>query len=365
MIYLDHAATSFPKPPEVPAAVQRWYTEVGVSPDRGEGPATRDSAAAVQRCREGIAKRTGHRPERVAFCSGATEGLNLVLRALARPDARVLTTWFEHSSVVRPLMALQDERGITFDRAASADELCERLRRDAPDLVVFTHASNVTGTVLAASTVCETARNQGVPVVLDASQTAGYLPIDLGAHCVVASAHKGLHGPPGLGFVSVDDGLDLAPQKQGGTGSSAALDRHPVEWPQAFEAGTPNMPALFGLDAALQWLADAEARGLLAQAGERIGELFVGLKELPGIRVVGRPSGASTPVISLVHEHYDPLELGAILSGAGIHARAGYHCAPWAHEHLGTASTGTLRISAGPSTKPSEIDAVLDVLRSL
>jgi selenocysteine lyase/cysteine desulfurase len=365
MIYLDHAATSFPKPPAVVAAVQHWLTEVGVSPDRGEGPSTRESAAVVQRCREGIASRTGHRPERVAFCSGATEGLNLVLRALVKPGARVLTTWWEHSSVVRPLTALQQERGASIERVATADELCERIRSEPPDLVVFSHASNVTGMVTPASTVCLTARNHGVPVVLDASQTAGYRQLDEGADCVVASAHKGLHAPPGLGFVSVDERLELAPQKQGGTGSSVALDHHPTEWPQAFEAGTPNMPALFGLAAALSWLEQQEQSGKMMWAGERIGELLAGLRDLPGFRVVGQPRGNSTPVLSLVHESYDPLELGSILAGAGIHVRAGYHCAPWAHERLGTAATGTLRISAGPSTRSTEIDAVLDVLRTL
>jgi len=365
MIYLDHAATSFPKPPAVLAAVQRWFTDIGVSPDRGEGPATRESAAVVQRVREGIARRTGHQPERVAFCSGATEGLNLTLRALLRPGARVLTTPFEHSSVVRPLMALQEPLGLQIERAATDDELCRRLRDDAPDLVVFSHASNVTGGVMAASTICELAQRRDVPVVLDASQTAGYLPLDVGAHVVVASAHKAMHGPPGLGFVSAHASLELAPQKQGGTGSSAALDRHPTEWPQAFEAGTPNMPAIFGLDAALQHLDEQGETTLAALALERIGELAVGLAAIDNVKLFEPAAGARTPVLSFVHEHYDPLEVGAILAGASIQVRTGHHCAPWVHEHLGTTATGTIRVSPGPHTTSSEIDAVLDVLRGL
>ena len=369
MIYLDHAATSFPKPEAVRDAVQRWFTSVGVSPDRGEGPATRASREVVARCREGIARRTGHPASRVAFCSGATEGLNLSLRALVEPGARVLTTCFEHSSVVRPLTAMQAHQGVTVRRCASTDELLQALDADRPDLLVITHASNVTGLVLPAATLCARARELGVRVLLDASQTAGYLPLDCGAHVVVASAHKALHGPPGLGFVSADPDLELRPQKQGGTGSSSALDVHPSDWPTAFEAGTPNTPALFGLDAALSWLDERGDAALLADALLRVDELRRALQGAEGFRLLhardDAPDDARTPVLSLVHASYDPAELGAVLAGAGVHARAGFHCAPWIHEHLGTATTGTLRLSPGPETTGDEVRAVVDLLRAL
>ncbi|MCK5942957.1 MAG: aminotransferase class V-fold PLP-dependent enzyme [Planctomycetes bacterium] len=365
MIYLDHAATSFPKPPEVAAAVQQWFAEVGVSAERGEGPTTQVAAATVRTVRAALASRTGTIPERVAFCSGATEGLNLALRAMLRPGTRVLTTPFEHSSVVRPLRALQDQLGLEVERQPTVEALCASIARRPPEVVVLTHASNVTGEVFDAAAVVARAREVGARVVLDASQTVGYLPIDVGADVVVASGHKALHGPPGLGFVCARRDVELAPQKYGGTGSSAALDRHPTDWPQAFEAGTPNTPAIFGLDAALRVLEQHGERVGLSRALDRLDQLLSGLRERADLRIIGGASTVRTPVVSLQHSSYDPLELCAILAGAGIHARAGYHCAPWVHEHLGTAAAGTLRLSPGPTTTSTEIDAVLEVLRSL
>ncbi|MGC6489027.1 MAG: aminotransferase class V-fold PLP-dependent enzyme [Planctomycetota bacterium] len=365
MIYLDHAATSFPKPPEVVEAVRRWFLDVGVSAERGDGPTTAVSADAVRRCREGVARRTGHRAERVAFCSGATEGLNLALRALVDDGCRVATTWFEHSSVVRPLHALCAERRAEVSRVESVEALCSDLERGCYDLVVMTHASNVTGEVFDAAAVAASAQRAGCRLVLDASQTAGYLPLDVGADVVVASAHKALHGPPGLGFVSVVQDLTLAPQKHGGTGSSAALDRHPTEWPTAFEAGTPNTPALFGLAAALEWLdARGEAR-LLRRARAPIDTLRERLGACPRVTTLGAGAARSVPVLSLQHSDYDPLELGGILSGAGFHVRAGHHCAPWIHERLGTEPGGTLRVSTGPETSDADVIALADVIEGL
>ncbi|MEZ6037697.1 MAG: aminotransferase class V-fold PLP-dependent enzyme [Planctomycetota bacterium] len=372
MIYLDHAATSHPKPEAVVTAVQRWFTEVGVSGERGEGPRTREARAVVQRTRTALAALAGVPATRVAFVSGATEGLNLALRALCRPGARVLTTPFEHSSVVRPLRSLQDERGLRIDvLGASAhgtpDEaaLIEALHAARPDLLVFTHASNVTGAVLDAVRLCDEARRAGVPTLLDASQTAGLLPIDVGADVVVASGHKALHGPPGIGFVAAREGVELLPQKQGGTGSSTALDRHPAEWPTAFEAGTPNTPAIFGLGAALDWLAEAGQTTLRERALGSLDALRTGLRALPDVRLLGEHDGPRTPVLSLVHERYDPLELVALLASAGVHTRAGHHCAPWVHEALGTQAAGTLRISTGPSTSDADVATLLDLLRAL
>jgi selenocysteine lyase/cysteine desulfurase len=365
MIYLDHAATSHPKPQVASDAVLRWFRSVGVSPDRGEGPQTREARQVVARCREAIARRTGHEAARVAFCSGATEGLNLALRALLRPGARVLTTPFEHAAVVRPLTAMRDALGLSITRLATPDELLAALGAEAWDLLVFTHASNVTGLVLPAAQLCAAARAAGVTVLLDASQTAGYLPLDCGAQVVVASAHKALHGPPGLGFVSAHAAADLPPQKYGGTGSSLALEDHPNQWPAAFEAGTPNTPALFGLDAALTWLDERGEHEQLQAALARLDQLRAGLQEVPGLRLLHAAGEARTPVLSLTHRAYDPAELGAVLASAGVHARAGFHCAPWVHEHLGTSTSGTLRLSPGPETTEGEVAAVVDVLRAL
>jgi len=365
MIYLDHAATSFPKPIEVQQAVARWFSDVGVSPHRGDGPATADSAATLQRCREGIAQHTGHGHDRVAFCSGATEGLNLTLRALTHDRARVLTTPYEHSSVARPLTALREERALQLLCAGTVAELCAHVEAGDADLVVMTHASNVIGEVFDARAVTSAARSRGIPVILDASQTAGYLPLDVDASVVVASAHKGLHGPPGLGFISADADTQLAPQKFGGSGTSKAIDRHPTEWPEAYEAGTPNMPALYGLDAALQWIAAQQPGDLLRRSLAPLRRIKDALAAAAGFTTFHSDRPIAMPVLSLTHERFDPLELSSILANAGIHARAGFHCAPWIHDKIGTAETGTLRLSTGPLTTSDDANAVIGLLTSL
>lgn len=354
MIYLDHAATSFPKPPAVLAAIRSWYEDLGVSAERGDGHRCREVRAGVDEARRRIGGLVGVPAARVAFVSGATEGLNLALRALLRPGDTVLTTAFEHSSVVRPLRALQRERGLrlqvlgpTPEGGLSVDAAAAALADCRPRLLVFTHASNVTGALFDAAALCDVARRLQVATLLDASQTAGLFDLAVGADVVVASAHKGLHGPPGLGFLAVRDGLPLAPQKQGGTGSSAALDEHPTTWPHAFEAGTPNTPAILGLLAALRWL-DAEGPSVLRDAAlARTCELEELLSRNRQVRLL-RPPGPRTPVLSFVHAQYDPAEIGGMLDAAGVSVRTGFHCAPWIHAALGTAQTGTVRMSPGP-----------------
>lgn len=367
MIYLDHAATSYPKPPAVLAAVQRWFTDVGVSPDRGDGPRCQAARKEVAAARRLVGDLCGMAPERVAFHSGATESLNLALRALLRPGDAVVTTAFEHSSVARPLVALQHERGLRLHvLAPSPDGTLPVERIEAavvlhrPRVLVFTHASNVTGTVLDAAAACAMARRHGSVSVLDASQTAGLLDLRVAADVIVASGHKALHGPPGVGFCAA--AIELPPQKQGGTGSSRALAEHPTAWPTAFEAGTPNTPAIFGLAAALRWLAGQPPAQNLALALAHTDALAEGLAKKAGVRVLSPPRSLRVPVLSFVHDGYDPAELGAMFAAAGVHVRTGFHCAPWLHEHLGTSAAGTVRLSPGPTLTTAELAAVLAAL---
>lgn len=361
MTYLDHAATSFPKPPEVVAAVEHWFRALGVSAGRGDGEASRTVAREVQAARSGIARICGVPAERVAFTSGATESLNLALRSVLQPGDRVLTTAFEHSSVVRVLQELRRRNGIEFEvltpdghGTIAPESAREALARMRPRLLVFTHASNVTGAILPAAELCELARAQGALTMVDASQTAGLLPLAVGADLVVASCHKSLHAPPGLGFVAARPGLDLAPQKQGGTGSSLALEDHPTEWPLAFEAGTPNTPAILGLAAALRWIERETTQGLLARAADALTALAAALASCPRVRML-RPACATLPILSYVRSDMDPAEVGMLLDGRGIHVRTGFHCAPWVHRHLGTEVAGTIRISTGPGLSAGDV----------
>lgn len=361
MIYLDHAATSFPKPPEVVAAVERWFRELGVSPGRGDGEATRTVAREVLAARASIARMCGLPADRVAFTSGATESLNLALRAVLRPGDRVLTTAYEHSSVVRVLQELRRRIGIevavlepdahgNIEPGAVRAALATGLTR----LFVFTHASNVTGTILPAGEFCALARAAGTISLVDASQTAGLLPLALGADLVVASCHKSLHAPPGLGFVAARPGLELPPQKQGGTGSSLALEEHPCEWPTAFEAGTPNTPAILGLAAALRWIERETSARLLDRASTALAAVAERLGANQLVRIL-RTAGPSLPILSFVRSDMDPAEMGMLLDARGLHVRTGFHCAPWIHGHLGTEAGGTIRISAGPGLSADDV----------
>jgi selenocysteine lyase/cysteine desulfurase len=365
MIYLDHAATSYPKPAAVLDAVQRWFRDIGVSEARGDSSRCRTAAQEVASARELLGDLVGLRGDRVAFCSGATEGLNLALRALLQPGDAVLTTAFEHSSVVRPLRVLERERSLRVHVLApkpggslSLDDAATALATGRPRLFVFTHASNVTGTCTEAAALCELARQYDCRTLLDASQTAGLVDLRVGADVVVGSGHKALHGPPGIGFVAVN-GLELPPQKQGGTGSSRALEEHPRAWPQAFEAGTPNTPGIFGLGAALRWVKEQEPARLLAHGLARVDELREGLKRKPGVRLLSPAAGPRVPILSFVHGGYDPAELGALFDSADIHVRTGFHCAPWLHAFLGTQKGGTVRLSPGPATTSEDVARVL------
>lgn len=368
MIYLDHAATSYPKPPGVLAAITDWYANLGVSADRGDSQRTQVVRQRVATCRAALGRLLGLPAARVAFTSGATEALNLALRAMLRPEDTVLTTVFEHAAVVRPLLALAAERrlrievvGATADGDLDLERALTSLADRRPALFVFGHASNVTGARFDAAALVAAARHHGVRTMLDASQTVGLFDVAVGADVIVGSAHKSLLGPPGLGFLGVRDGLELPTQKQGGTGNSRALAVMPAEWPAAFEPGTPNTPAILGLGAALDHLA---AVGLATQrelALARAAELRHGLAALPGIRLLPTPA-QRTPVVSFVPRDLDVAELGALFDAAGIHVRTGFHCAPWVHEAFGTAATGTVRLSPGASTSAADVQAALAVV---
>ena len=352
MIYLDQASTSFPKPPEVLDAVSRWFRELGVSADRGDGDACAEVRQVVEDTRRRLAALCGTEAGRVGFTSGATESLNLALRAVLRPGDSVLTTALEHSSVVRPLTELRDRLDLRIEvldpepnGSIDADRAEAAMAR-GPRLLVFSHASNVLGSVVDARELCRRARARGCLTLVDASQSAGLIPLDVGGDLIAASAHKGLLGPPGLGFLAVRPDLDLHLPKQGGTGSAHSVDRHPDGWPQRLEAGTPNTPAIFGLHAALQWHDRSEADHLAA------GLLLVdGLRDRlveRGYRVQGATCAERVPILSFTSDSYDPAELGTLLAEAGVHVRTGFHCAPWLHRHLGTEVGGTVRVSFGP-----------------
>ncbi len=372
MIYLNNAASSWPKAPGVAQEVGRALEAPPVHPGRA---ALRQDATAD--CRAGLAALlASDRPDRVVLTVNATHALNLAILGLdLQPGALVVTTVTEHNSVLRPLNHLAERRGIRvqivgldadgrIDSRAWAAALAGR-----PALAVLNHASNVTGRIADAAQLLGQARGAGAVTLLDASQTLGIAPVPaarLQADLVAFTGHKGLHGPPGTGGLYVAPHLDLAQWFVGGTGVRSDLALHPADMPMRLEAGTPNVPALAGLAAALGWWAREGAchreRTLLVAA-----RLRAGLRTTPGIRLYGDgPEHESTGVVSFVIDGWTTEDVGYVLGESfDIICRTGLHCAPLIHEPLGCAPAGTVRFSVSGFNTDDEIETAVRAVGQL
>ena len=379
--YLDNAATSFPKPEPVYAAVERYQRELGTA----HGRATTRSASEVQRvidrCRSRAARLFGaQRPEQVLFSFNGTDALNLALHGLLRPGDRAVATVWEHNSVLRPLRELQERIGIDVDTIGSdgngrldLDELEGALNADTR-LVVVTHASNVTGIIQPVEEVVRLAHDHGALVLLDAAQTSGHFPVrmsELGVDLIATPGHKGLLGPLGTGLLVIRPGLEreLQPIREGGTGTTSESDRQPDTLPERYEPGNHNVPGLFGLEAALQW---HEEQGPLAEKTEPelelLQQLSSGLAAMSGVTVVlNDDTLPRVAMLSIVCDRIEPQVLASLLDQHfSIETRAGLHCAPLAHRELGTLENGgTVRFSLGPFTTSTEIDATLEAMAQI
>jgi cysteine desulfurase family protein len=377
VIYLDNAATSYPKPPEVAEAMADHLAHRAGNPGRAGHALALAAQAALTETRRRVAALLGARdPSRIAFTLNATDALNTALWGLVGAGDRVVTTGVEHNAVIRPLAALA-ERGVRVDRVPCApdgaldpDDLASALAAAPTRLVAMTHASNVCGTILPIEEAARLAHRHGALLLVDAAQTAGVLPIDVGAaeiDLLAFPGHKGLLGPTGTGGLYVAPGVRLRPFRQGGTGTRSEDERMPEELPEALEAGTVNTTGIAGLGAALRVL---EARGVAAVRAHEMAltaRLLAGLAELPGVRVHGpRDARRQVAVVSVTVDGWEPADLGAALDSAfGVAVRPGLHCAPAAHRTLGTLPSGTVRFSPGFFTTQAELDAALDALRAL
>lgn len=378
-IYLDNAATSFPKPEVVYAAIDVYNRRLGAAAGRGAYGSAVEAAGIVRRCRLNLARLfNAEGPDRFAFCHNGTDALNTALHGLLRPGDHAVTTAAEHNSVLRPLRALAD-KGVTItvvdcDEAGHvrADDIRAALRPQTR-LVAVTHASNVTGAIQPVAAIVAVAKDAGAFVLLDAAQTAGHVPIDLAAlpvDLLAASGHKGLLGPLGTGLLYVRPTVEeqIRPLRQGGTGTSSEVDRHPSPMPERLEAGNLNVSGLAGLQAATSWLLDRGVESLRRHEEDLTGRLLDSLASLATIEVHGPPSVEDrVGVMSLSADGWTPQDLAAVLDAEfGIETRAGLHCAPLIHRRLGTADCGgTLRLSLGAFTTPDEIDVAVDELGRL
>lgn len=362
MIYFDAGATTLQKPDAVRRAMYQAVNTLS-SPGRGSYPATRRAEETDLRCRMAAAE-LFHMddPAQVVFTSCATHGLNIAIRTLVKPGSRVVISGYEHNAVTRPLHAIPHVEivvadGPLFDTAAMLEQFRQALDRPA-DAVICTHVSNVFGYALPVEDIAALCREKGVPFVLDASQSAGMLPVDmkaLGASFIAMPGHKGLYGPQGTGLLLC--GCEPEPLLRGGTGSQSILQEMPAELPDRLEAGTHNMPGIAGL---LEGLRFVQRQGVarIADYESELGRYAARhLAELPGVEVFSGPF--QTGVVSFRAAGMDCEELGEALAARGIALRAGLHCAPLAHRTAGTLETGTVRFSPSVFNRRQEVDELV------
>lgn len=371
-VYMDNAATSYPKAPGVGEAMADYITNVGCNIGRGGYQSAYDAAALVLETRERLCTLVnGPGARNVIFTPGATHSLNYLIKGLFKPGDRVVTSTMEHNGVLRPLTQLT-QQGVEVDYFACSDrgELLPGTVEDkltpGTTAVVLTHASNVCGTVLPLAQVGELCAQRDILFLVDGAQGVGVVPVDMRAMHIDGLAfpgHKGLLGPQGIGGMVLTDALSarLTPLIAGGTGSLSHELVMPGFLPDRFEAGTLNLPGIYGLRAALSFL-EREGEALREKEGRLSGHLWARLKELEedGLRVTGVDDPARrTGVVSVDFLHADNGEMAFRLEQEyGIQTRCGLHCAPTAHQTLGTFPQGTVRFSVGPFTTFEDIDYV-------
>ena len=377
-VYLDYAATSFPKPPEVPAQMLRYLSEVGATVNRSVYGAAQAAGLVELTLRQRLCRLFHFAPVTHAVLTpGNTWGLNLLLAGLLRPGDHCVVSSMEHNAVMRPLQALA-RQGVTFTRVAcdgtgrlEPKDVEAALRPDTR-LVVLAHGSNVSGTVQDAAAVGDICRRHGIPFCLDAAQTAGHIPVDfaaLGLSALSVPGHKGLLGPSGIGALLLTPELaaQLTPIVSGGTGSASDSEEIPPYMPDRFEPGTPNVPGIYGLEAALAFLEQTGVEAVAAHDRLLTVRFLEGIRGVPGVRIVGpdTPEGR-VGVVSLDFPGRDNAEVAEALECRfGILTRCGLHCAPAAHQTLGTFPRGTVRFSWGWFSTAGDIDQALDAVRSV
>lgn len=377
-IYLDQAATSFPKPPCVAARMAEYITQVGANVNRGVYGAAQQAELVELRLRQRLCALLDFAdPTHVVLTPGNTWGLNLVLGGALHPGDHCIVSGMEHNAVMRPLQRLA-KQGVTFDRIPCDGEgfldlsALEALFRPHTKLVVLAHASNVSGTVQDAAAVGRLCAAHGVPFCLDAAQTAGHLPLsfrELGLSALSVPAHKGLLGPQGLGalLLAPDFAKVLDPYVTGGTGSASDSEEQPDYMPDKFEPGTPNLPGIYGWEAALAFLQEIGVEAVRAHDDALSRRFLAGIRDLPGVILKGPTDPARrVGVFSLDFVGQDNAEIAYRLEADyGIQTRCGLHCAPAAHKTLGTFPRGTVRFSTGWFTTESDIDAALAAVKAL
>ena len=364
MIYLDHGATSFRKPPAVRAAVVRAMEQCA-NPGRGGYPESMAAAEQVLACRELAGTMFGCQPEQVIFTANCTHGLNVAIRTLVNPGDRVVISGFEHNAVTRPLHGLGARVEVAGRRLfdwSDTLEKWEKALQKTPKAAVFTHVSNVFGYILPVDEMAALCRRYGVPFIVDAAQSAGMLPVDLkkwGASFIAMPGHKGLLGPQGTGLLLC--GSNPEPLLLGGTGSNSMEQTMPDFLPDRGEAGTLNVPGIAGLMAGMRYVNRLGVETIAAKARIPAASCAAGLRKMGYTVYSGEHQSATLSFVP----RGDCEAVAAGLARRGIAVRAGLHCAPLAHESAGTLTTGTVRVSFGHDASSRQSAAFLRAMADL
>jgi cysteine desulfurase/selenocysteine lyase len=377
LIYLDNGATSFPKPEEVYRFMDHFYRNFGVNPGRSGYDLCMEAGLVVEETRKMLTEFfNGTDPNRLCFGYNSTDALNLIIFGMLRPGDHAISTNLDHNSVLRPLYHLRregvDVDFVPFDGAGFVDpgEIRKKFR-PSTRLVIVNHASNVIGTVQPVAEIGRLCREAGIPFAIDASQSAGKVPVDMEAQfldVVAFTGHKSLLGPTGIGGLYVREGIEIRHTRAGGTGVRSAVRAHLDEYPYRLEYGTINSMGVAGLKAGLTWI---QAKGVEAIHAEemRLTRILVdGLRAIPRVRLYCLDSLVNhIAVLSFNVDGMDAADVGMMLDvDYGIACRTGLHCAPLVHEQIGTDKIhGAVRFGIGPFNTEEHIAAAVEAVRKI
>lgn len=373
MIYMDNAATTWPKPEQTISAVVNCIRNTGANPGRGGHKMSLDAGRLIFETRESVANLFRvEDPAQIVFTGNATEALNLALRGLLKPGDHIITSSIEHNAVARPLHVLR-QQGIEVTETAcspegflDASQIAKSIKKNTV-AVVMLHASNVTGTILPIEEIGRITRERGLWLIVDAAQTAGYLDIDvikMNVDLLAFTGHKSLYGPQGTGGLYIGKGICLEPLMTGGTGSSSESLEQPQDLPDRFESGTPNTPGIAGLGAGVRYIMDRGLERIRQHEQALLTRFLDGLSQIRQIEIYGpRDPGRQVPVVSINVKGQDSSEVAFVLDKAfNIACRSGLHCAPMAHRTMGTIDRGTVRFSFSMFTTVEEVDTTLQAV---
>jgi cysteine desulfurase family protein len=372
VIYFDSAATTFQKPRSVAAAMQDAMATMS-SPGRGGYPAAMHAADTAFDCRSELADLYhAQSPEQVVFTSSATHGLNIAVKSLVPPGGKAVISGYEHNAVTRPLAALGAKTAIAsapLFESAAVTEAFDHLVTPDTDAVICCHVSNVFGFVQPVEEIAQICQTRNVPLIIDASQSAGLLNLDLtrlGAAFIAMPGHKGLYGPQGTGVLLCGQATPVKTLLEGGTGSLSIQQEMPDFLPDRLEAGTHNMPGIAGLLAGIRYVRQHDPAAICGRERRLAQFAAESLRTMPGIQVYARPDlTAQAGVVSFTAAGHDVEALAAALGERGVAVRAGLHCAPLAHRTAGTLESGTVRLSFSDFNTREEVYQFLIILREL